>query len=165
MAGVSPQRSQRSVDASNTELINLNTPCSSSLPRRTFAVRRTTRADVCSTAKCCPSNNLEQVAGCSKLQRSFRTTSQMCREMAANVLKIRDCTDYGIYPRRAALSISCIVLFRFATYCVPDSVPRETFKMSKTEPRKWIASVMSYAELYDYISRKHRKMIPRIDQW
>jgi len=37
--------------------------------------------------------------------------------------------------------------------------------MSKTEPRKWIAAVMSDAELYDYISRKHRKVILRIDQW
>ncbi len=41
------------------------------------------------------------------------------------------------------------IVYRFATYCVPDSVPRETFNMSKTEPQKWIAAMMSDAELYD----------------
>ena len=44
----------------------------SSLPRRTFAARRTIRADVRSTARCHHLHRADLVAGCSRLQSPFR---------------------------------------------------------------------------------------------
>jgi hypothetical protein len=44
----------------------------SSLPRRTFAARRTTRADARSTTRSCAFINVALVAACSKLQSPFR---------------------------------------------------------------------------------------------